>query len=83
MNSEGFLRKAVITVMLKLCFHRCLIHMKRRRKTLLEASAVLIQALIRLLEQFFKVFYESCDLELTFSNNDFSNKDCYVVIVKA
>ena len=59
MNSEGFLRKAVITVMFKLCFHRCLIHMKRRRKTLLEASAVLIQALIRLLEQFFKYFVKA------------------------
>ena len=46
-NSESFVRKAVITVIFTLCFHRCLIHVKSRRKNLLDASVVLIQALIR------------------------------------
>ena len=47
--SESFVRKAVVTVILKLCFHRYLIQIKvkKKKKNLLDASIVLIQALIR------------------------------------
>ena len=45
------MRKAVITVIPKLCFHRFLIHIKVEEKNLLEAGVVLIQTLIRSPEQ--------------------------------
>ena len=41
-NSESFVRKAFITVISKLCFYRCLIHIKSRGKNLLDARVVFI-----------------------------------------
>ena len=44
--------------------------MKSRRKNLLDASVVLMQALIHSPKQFFKVFCGSCDLGITSNKND-------------
>ena len=49
-NSESFVKKAVISVMSKLRFHRYLIYIKGYGKNLLDASVVLIQTVIRLPE---------------------------------
>ena len=59
-NSESFVRKAVVTVISKLCFYRRLIHIKvkKKKKKSQDASVVLIQALISLPKQFWRPMWD-------------------------